>query len=260
MTKTSALEAVIRRDRWVIGGALSAIVVLCWIYLIREASVMDGMGSMSANASMIRAWSLADFVMMFVMWAVMMIGMMLPSATPMILLYARIERSNRAKGHVIAPTTTFVLGYAVAWSAFSLVATVGQWILDQTAQLSPMMVTTSHILGGSVLIAAGLYQWTPIKYACLAHCRSPIQFVTAHWQKGVAGAFKMGLHHGAYCVGCCWVLMALLFVGGVMNLLWIAAIAFAILAEKLLPYGAAVGRLAGGVLIILGIATIAGIV
>jgi len=187
------------------------------------------------------------------MWAVMMVAMMLPSAAPMILLFAAITRRNRAKGHVMAPTGVFAGGYLVAWAGFSLAATGLQWGFDSLALLSPMMVSTSAVLSGAILIAAGLYQWTPLKHACLAHCRSPLYFLGHHWRKGTGGAFVMGIHHGFYCVGCCWVMMALLFVGGVMNLLLIAAIALVILIEKVAPRGDVVGRVGGVVLVLLGL-------
>ena len=259
MPEGTALEAIVRRDRWIVGGALAIVTILCWLYLIDMATGMGEMDmrGMSEGMSMIRPWTAADFLLMFVMWAVMMVGMMLPSAAPMILLYARVERTNRAKGHVIAPTGLFVLGYVIVWSAFSLVATAAQWGLDQTALLSPMMVATSATLGGGLLIVAGAYQLTPLKYACLAHCRSPIQFITHHWRKGRLGALRMGIDHGVFCVGCCWALMILLFVGGVMNLLWIAALAIVVLLEKVVPRGDIAGKLGGVMLIGLGLWTLA---
>jgi len=190
---------------------------------------------------------------MFVMWAVMMAAMMTPSAAPMILLYAAITRKTRAEGRPVAHSGAFASGYLATWTAFSALATVLQWGLEQAALLSPMMAGTSPYLGGVILIAAGTYQMTPLKHACLKHCRSPVHFLVGHWRKGAGGAFRMGLNHGFYCVGCCWVLMALLFVGGVMNLLWIAALAGFVLLEKIVPHGVLVGRVAGGLLIIAGL-------
>ncbi len=243
MNGASVIETVVKRDRLFTAAALAVITVLCWIYLFVLAAGMDSA----------RAWSGAEFALMFAMWAVMMVAMMLPSAAPMILLFAAISRKNRDRGHVMAPTGIFAAGYLAAWAGFSLAATILQWGFDAVALLSPMMASTSAVLSGGILIAAGLYQWTPLKHACLAHCRSPLFFLSHHWRKGTGGAFAMGLHHGLYCVGCCWVLMALLFVGGVMNLLLIAAIALAVLIEKVVPRGDIAGRAGGGVLAALGL-------
>src|ERR687894_1292234 len=185
-------------------------------------------------------WTAAHFAMMLGMWAVMMVGMMLPAAAPMVLFFAAFARRSREQGHRVAPVGTFVAGYLAVWSAFALLATSLQWGLDRAALLSPHMAAVSPVLGGAILIAAGLYQWTPLKDACLGLCRSPVAFVMGHWRPGTAGAFRMGVEHGALCVGCCWALMALLFVGGVMNLLWVAAITAAVLAEKLAPRGGGV--------------------
>jgi len=178
--------------------------------------------------------------------------MMLPSVTPMVLIYAAVARKSIAQGTPAAPTTAFVSGYIFMWSIFSLFATLAQWGLDQAALLSPMMVSNSVGLGASLLIAAGIYQWLPIKDKCLRNCRSPAHFIANHWQSGIMGAFRMGLSHGAFCLGCCWVLMGLLFVGGVMNLLWIAAITIFVLLEKILPCGEVSGRVMGLVMITAG--------
>jgi predicted metal-binding membrane protein len=144
-------------------------------------------------------------------------------------------------------------GYLVVWTGFSALATTLQWALEQATLLSAMMVSTSPLLGGALLITAGAYQMTPLKQACLIHCRSPVQFLSSHWRKGTGGAFRMGLAHGLYCLGCCWVLMVLLFVGGVMNLLWIAALAGFVLAEKIIPRGVLFGRIMGGAMILGGL-------
>jgi predicted metal-binding membrane protein len=143
------------------------------------------------------------------------------------------------------PTGLFLLGYLIVWIGFSALAAVAQWILHATALLSPMMVSTSPILGGAILITAGAFQWTPLKNACLTHCRSPLNFLMTGWREGKRGALAMGLKHGAYCTGCCWFLMALLFVAGVMNLWWIAIIAGFVLLEKVAPRGLWVGKIAG---------------
>jgi predicted metal-binding membrane protein len=152
----------------------------------------------------------------------------------------------------------FTLGYLVAWTAFAVVAATVQWVLHGAALLSPAMTSASPLLGGMLLIAAGVYQWLPLKAACLTHCRSPLDFFAAEWREGEAGALAMGFRHGLHCVGCCWLLMGLLFVAGVMNLLWIAAIAGFVLVEKVLPGGRIVGRVAGAVLVVWGLLTVAG--
>ena len=184
-------------------------------------------------------------VLMFFMWWAMMVAMMLPSAAPMILLFATVNRKQRARADPFVPTSVFAGAYLVTWGGFSLVAVGLQWTLQRFTWLSPMMVSTSSVLGGLLLLAAGLYQLTPIKQACLRHCRHPIIFLTSHWRRGTAGAVRMGVEHGAYCVGCCWFLMGLLFVGGVMNLYWIAGLALFVLLEKNVPAGHWLGYATG---------------
>ncbi len=218
-----------------------------WAYLIHLRLGMDmGMGSPPA-------WTAVEFALLFAMWAVMMVAMMVPTAAPTVLAFAAINRRRRAGDHPYVPTVFFLLGYVAAWTGFSALATGAQWGLHAAALLSPMGVGTSPILGGALLAAAGLFQWTRLKDACLAHCRSPAVFLMTHWREGPQGAFAMGLRHGLYCVGCCWLLMALLFVAGVMNLLWIAALMAFVLFEKLLPRGDHFGRVAGGVLVAAGV-------
>src|ERR1700690_3554352 len=175
----------------------------------------------------------------------MMVAMMIPSAAPMILTFAMVNRKRREQERPFVPTGIFLLGYLAVWTGFSALAAVAQWILHARALLSPMMVSTSPILGGGLLIAAGIFQWTPLKNACLTHCRSPLGFLMTDWREGRWGALFMGLKHGAYCAGCCWILMALLFVAGVMNLWWIAIIAVLVLLEKVAPKGFGVGKIAG---------------
>ena len=241
-----------RRNRFAILASLFGITLLAWVYLIVMALGMEEVSMNSSGMMRIRPWSGLDFLLMFLMWAVMMVGMMLPTAAPMTLIYAAVARKAAAQATPVAPTAVFVAGYIVMWSLFSVVATLTQWGLDQAALLSPMMVSNSSALGAGLLIAAGIYQWTPFKDACLQHCRSPAHFFSQHWRSGAAGAFRLGLEHGAYCLGCCWVLMGLLFLGGVMNLLWIAGITLFVLLEKILPHGALGGRIAGVAMILAG--------
>ena len=188
-----------------------------------------------------------------VMWAVMMVAMMTPAAARMILMFATIHRRRAADGRPAVPTAIFVFGYLVVWTSYSIAAALAQVSLHAAALLSPGLATTSPLLGGGLLVAAGIFQWTPLKRACLAACRSPLSFLMNGWHEGRRGAFVMGLRHGLYCLGCCWALMALLFVAGVMNLLWIAAIALAVLVEKVVPHGDQVGRLTGAALIAAGV-------
>jgi len=191
------------------------------------------------------------------MWLAMMVAMMAPSATPAILLYAHAHRhAQPAEGGVRAPVGSFVLGYFAVWSVFSLLAAWLQLLLEQRGLVSAMsMGLQVRWLSGAVLVAAGIYQLTPLKQACLAQCRSPAAFLSRHWRPGAAGAFRLGVLHGVFCVGCCWLLMALLFVGGVMNLAWIAALGVLVLLEKLAAPGRAVGRGAGVLLVAWGLAT-----
>jgi predicted metal-binding membrane protein len=213
---------------------------------------MEGMALMG-----LRPWTRGTFGVMFAMWVIMMAGMMLPSATPTTLVYAAVARKASREGTPVAPVTAFVAGYLLMWILVSLAATLTQWGLERAALLSPMLVSNSPALGGALLLGAGVYQLTPLKNACLEHCRSPAHFIGEHWRPGKAGALRLGIEHGAYCLGCCWVLMGLLFFGGVMNLLWIAAITLFVLLEKVVPHGVGGGRLAGVGMIGAGVVVLA---
>jgi predicted metal-binding membrane protein len=224
------------RDRVVLWGGIIAVTALAWIYLIRMP-----MGAES--------W-VVDATLTFLMWAVMMVAMMLPSAAPMLSAYARIASAREASRayHV----WMFAGGYIAVWTAFSLVATVLQYTLQSAAIISGSLRTTS-IAGGIILAAAGLYQLTPLKNKCLKRCRSPVGFFMTNWRDGASGAFTMGLEHGALCTGCCWMLMALLFVAGVMNLAWVAAISVLVLVEKAAPFGRAIALASGVAMIAAGL-------
>ena len=200
-------------------------------------------------------WSAADLFYTFAMWAVMMAGMMAPSALPMLLLFAA-ARAGRDKRGVSPATLTFGLGYLAVWTGFSVGAAAAQWGLHQAALLSMAMASSSGRLTGAILIAAGVYQLTPWKSRCLTHCRSPLGFLMTNWRDGTMGAFRMGLRHGAYCLGCCWALMCVLFAVGVMNLVWVAALTVFVLIEKIGPAGAIVARVAGVAMVGFGIAAI----
>ena len=248
----SLLTAVLRRERAITIAALLAVIVLSWAYLVTGAGMpaheMGGM-AMDMPADM-EPWTVERTRVLLVMWSVMMGAMMLPSAAPMILFYGTV---TRARSNPSAGTAAFAAGYLAVWIAFSLAAVALQFALERSALLSPMMHTTSAALEGSMLIAVGLYQWTPLKQACLRRCRSPLEFVMTHWRDGTAGAFIMGTRHGSYCLGCCFMLMLLLFVGGVMNLAWIAGLAAFVLVEKLAPAGRWTSRGAGALLVIWGV-------
>jgi predicted metal-binding membrane protein len=228
----TTLETVLRRDRFIVLAALTMLAAVCWIYLasLTADPAMEGMSPMAGG------WSATDAMATLAMWSVMMIGMMTPSVAPMILIYARVGRQAASRGTAFAPAGWFALGYTLAWLAFAVAATALQWGLERALGISPMVAGATPVFGGLLLIAAGAYQWTPLKDACLSQCQSPLQFIQRNggFRGERRAAVALGLRHGAYCIGCCWALMLLLFVGGVMNLLWIAAIGALVLAEKLI--------------------------
>ena len=238
MGNESALESVLKRDRMLVMIALAVIVVVAAAYTL--ASVGMNMSAITMTKMAIEMpgmamkpvdWSTSYALIIFLMWCLMMIAMMVPSAAPMVLIHAAIGRKQEVD-RPLAATALFVLGYVTVWMAFSLVATAVQWGLKSLGVLTGMMEIASPMIAGVLLISAGLYQLTPLKGACLKHCQNPLTFILHHWRPGKAGAFRMGLEHGSYCLGCCLFLMALLFVGGIMNLIWIAAIALYVGIEK----------------------------
>jgi predicted metal-binding membrane protein len=244
------MEAIFKRDRLMILAALTCLTVPAWGYLIYEARSMVHTGvcccaGMAMSGPDTGSWSATTLVPLFLMWVEMMVAMMIPSAAPMILTFALVQRKRREQERPFVPVGIFLLGYLLIWTGFSLLAALAQWVLHAKALLTSMMVSTSPILGGSLLVAAGIFQWTPLKNTCLTHCRSPLNFLMTGWHEGKTGALVMGLQHGAYCTGCCWILMTLLFVAGVMNLWWIALIAGFVLVEKIAPRGLFVGKVAG---------------
>jgi predicted metal-binding membrane protein len=255
--KASALEAILRRDRAIIIAALGALIALAWSDLVWLADDM-AMGGMdmtgyrmipAGQALMMPAsspWQPIEFAYVFAMWVVMMIGMMTPSAAPIILVYARVGR-QAVESRPFASTAWFAGGYLLAWIAFSLAATSAQWALERAALLTPMMASASKIIGGILLILAGLYQWTPLKDVCLSQCQAPLGFILSHggFQGAATSSLMLGFRHGLYCLGCCWALMVLLFALGVMNLFWITALAILVLLEKVMPSGRVIARIAG---------------
>ena len=250
MTSGSALEAVLRRDRAIVIGALAALAILAWLYLASLAA----MPAMEGMAPAVAQRTAKDALATLAMWAVMMVGMMAPSVAPMILIYARVARQAESRGTPFAAAGWFALGYFLAWIGFAAAATALQYGLERTLLVSPMVAAATPWFGGALLVAAGIYQWTPLKNACLTLCQSPLQFIQRHggFRGARGGSIALGLRHGLYCIGCCWALMLLLFVGGVMNLLWIAAIGALVLAEKLVP-GRLFQRLVGIALIAAGV-------
>src|SRR5262245_35383015 len=236
----ATIETLLRKDRAIVPSALAGLAVVAWGYMVYEARAMENTGvcacfGMAMSGPDVRPWTAGEIAPLFLMWAEMMVAMMIPSAAPMILTFAMVNRKRREQDRPFVPTGMFVLGYLIVWTAFSLVAALAQWALHGAALLSPMMESSSPIFAGALLIIAGLFQWTPWKHACLNHCRSPLQFLLHDWRDGTAGALVMGMKHGAFCAGCCWMLMALLFVAGVMNMVWVAAITILVLLEKVAP-------------------------
>jgi predicted metal-binding membrane protein len=226
---------------------------------------MTGASEHSSRADILTSsvkWTPDYALLMFSMWWLMMIAMMLPSAAPMVLLHAAVTRKALAhagdagleapSNSILPATTAFIAGYLVIWGAFSLVAVIVHWALERGELLSASMMSTSRFLGSGLFLAAGVWQLTPLKTVCLRHCRSPISFLSTHWRPRVGGAFRMGIVHGVFCLGCCWFLMTLLFYGGVMNLIWIIGLALLVLAEKKMPAGIAFGRVTGLLLITWG--------
>ena len=255
----SVLERVLARDRRLTAIALAALVALAWIYLLvlsremGDASMstmasMPGMAGMSGEAG---AESPESVALTVLMWWTMMIGMMVPSAAPMVLLFGNVQRRQLAAESPTLRVALFTGGYLAAWAAFSVLAAGAQTALTRLALLAPERLTVATWLGAALVALVGVYQLTPLKNACLRRCRSPAEFLSSHWRRGNAGALRMGVEHGLYCIGCCWLLMGLLFVVGVMNLLWVAAIAAFVLIEKALPHGEMIAEVSGVALLLL---------
>jgi predicted metal-binding membrane protein len=280
MPEVPTFEHLLKRDRTITVAGLVILCVMAWLYVVTGAGlgmsarqmttltffphqqaqdVMQGMPGMPLDTAR-SVWGFATWALMIGMWWIMMIAMMTPSAAPTILLYARVHRAALAKGQLrdeVAPIGAFAAGYLSVWLGFAVAAAVLHFALERVGLISTMMMgSRSRWLSGGVLIAAGLYQLSPLKNVCLAQCRAPASFLARHWRPHASGALRLGAQHGAYCVGCCWMLMALLFVGGVMNLIWIAALTTMVLIEKALPRGQWIGRSAGVALAGWGVATL----
>lgn len=252
---TMLLSPAPARSRVLVGSGLVVLTALAWAYLFLLSARMGSMGS-PLSMPMTSAWTRSDLLLMWTMWAVMMAGMMLPSAAPMVSAYSTTV--NAQTSVLRGSTSIFVVGYLAVWSGFAALATGAQWLLHDAALVNAMGESTSNWLGGTLLVGAGVYQFTGAKDACLKQCRTPLGFLLNEWRSGTRGALIMGVRHGALCVGCCWALMALLFVLGVMNLWWIALVAAVVLLEKVLPTDV-VTRALGTVLVVWGGALILGL-
>jgi len=281
--RETVLERALNHDRVIVVAALMLVILISWTYVFwgagmgmsafsmssvdmalgrldpNQMDVGEGMGTMSGAMSRMAIpvdWTASYTILMFFMWWIMMIAMMLPSAAPMVLLHAKIARGSSAgvpKSTALWSTTSFTLGYLLCWAVFSMVAVVLQRAFESLGILSPVMLnSTNALFAGGILVLAGLYQLTPLKKACLEHCRSPIAFLSQNWRDGSGGALVMGLQHGVYCLGCCWGLMAILFFGGIMNLYWIIGLAMIVFLEKLLPVGPRLGQITGALLLFWG--------
>jgi predicted metal-binding membrane protein len=265
MTQATFTERIVRREQVIIALGLVMITALAWYYLLIGAST--GMSTVAMTTwqfppphpdmMVIGSWSTAYWFTMLIMWWVMMIAMMIPSAAPMILLYARVYRHGQARDQLpgaAVPTAFFASGYLVCWLGFSALATTLQFALEQLGHVDGMMMwSTNRWLTVGLLITAGAYQLSPFKSVCLKHCRSPADFLSRHWRTGRLGAFRLGFEHGGYCLGCCWALMLLLFAAGIMNVVWIAGLAIIVLVEKLAPAGTGLVPLTAVLLIAAGV-------
>jgi predicted metal-binding membrane protein len=258
----AAIERLFRREDLIVAAALLLLALLAWLAVLAgagtdmNATAMSGwFPPMTLPPSLSGDWTVSYWLIAFFMWATMMVAMMLPSASPMVLLYARVVRQAERRGQMpnaAASVAIFNSAYLALWILFSIMAVALQWALEQTGAMSAMMASRVAPLSGALMIAAGLYQLTPLKAVCLKHCRGPAHFIAAHWRPGLAGAWRMGFAHGAYCIGCCAALMLLLFVGGVMNLVWIAGLTLFVAIEKLAPFGAAAAKIMAALLVATG--------
>jgi predicted metal-binding membrane protein len=264
MTDRSIIDRLLLRDRAIVLAGLVVIAGLVAAYTV--AGIGEGrsaleMTTMASDMLMTPAvWTPGYALLVFLMWWTMMIAMMLPSAAPTVLLYAAIKRRRADVDNPLSLTAAFLSGFVVLWGLFSLLATALQWSLELTGLLSPMLSITSRPLSALILVMAAVYQFTPIKHACLTHCQHPIRFLTRGAGPGLPGAWWLGVRHGVYCASCCLFLMSLLFVGGIMNIYWIGGLALYILLEKLLPDGRRMSYLAGVVLLIGGIVQLVSVV
>jgi predicted metal-binding membrane protein len=248
------LQRILKKERLITTIGLFLLFIFSWLYIIYLYKQMYpmNMDALFFAMPMTADWTLTEFTLLFVMWFVMMIAMMIPSVSPLILIFISVSRKYSHDKNPLSLSWYLLAGYFLVWCAFSLLATFLQWTLQQISLLNPEMETTSQVLGGIILITSGIFQFTSLKRRCLKFCQSPLSFLQRHWRYGKAGALKMGIQNGIYCLGCCWILMILLFVSGIMNILWIAIISIFILIEKVFPRSQYISYLAGGSLVIFG--------
>ena len=256
--RRSRIESPLQREQLLVFSCLAAVILISWAYMIHMALGMSGTGTEITLACLMR-WGLGDIAHMFIMWATMMVAMMFPSATPMILMFTTVNQRQGETQRPLMPTGLFVLGYFLVWTAYSALAAMAQWGLHVATLLSHNLVITSPLLGGVLLVAAGVFQWTPFRDACMSKCRSPLGFLMVEWREGHLGALIMGLKHGLNCVGCCWLLMLLSFVLGIMNMVWMAILTVFMLVEKAYPGSQWVSRTTGLILVAWGLWVVAGV-
>jgi predicted metal-binding membrane protein len=242
------MESLLRREQLLAFSCLAVVILISWAYMLHMAWEVSGAGTEITLACLMR-WGPGDISHSFIMWATMMVAMMFPSATPMILMFTIVNQQQGETQRPLIPTGLFVLGYFLVWTAYSALAAMAQWGLHVAALLSHNLVITSPLLGGVLLVAAGIFQWTPFRDACMSKCRSPLGFLMAEWREGRPGALIMGLKHGVNCVGCCWLLMLLSFVLGIMNMAWMAIVTVFMLVEKAYPGSQWVSRTTGLILV-----------
>ena len=247
------MNRLFSQPRMAVIMALASLVILAWVYLFYLAQDMSAMTMMEMSLSAHMPWTGTDFIMMFIMWTVMMVGMMIPSAIPAILIFDKWSLARKSSGHSYGATGAFTSGYIFAWTGFSLVATLCQGAFDYSGFLDPMMESKNPYLGALLLICAGLYQISSYKDVCLNHCHNPIEFIGKYWKPGDFEAFKLGVRHGFYCIGCCWLIMALLFFFGVMNLIWILILSLFVLLEKLIIFNRWINWAISATLLISGV-------
>ena len=255
--KSLKMESLLQREQPFVFSCLVVLILISWAYMFYMAWGMSETDAEITLACLMR-WGPGDLVHMFIMWAIMMMAMMLPAATPMILMFKAV---NQGQGEADEPTISaglFVLGYFLVWTAYSALAAMAQYVLHVSALLTHNLVISSPLLGGILLVAAGVFQWTPLRDTCMSKCRSPLGFLMAEWREGRLGALIMGLKHGAFCVGCCWLLMLLSFVLGIMNLVWMAMVSIFMMIEKAYPGSQWISRTAGLILVTWGLWSVAG--
>ncbi len=259
---TTVVERIVRKDTVIVAIALGLIFVLAGMYTVTGVGMNMSALEMTRMAKPIGSamqmgvqpdWTPVYFLLIVLMWWVMMIAMMTPSAAPTLLLYVALKRQGTDSAKTSFLGLEFLAGYLLIWGGFSVAAALMQWALGSVGLVSGSMMTiSSKTLAGFVFVLAGLYQLSNVKTACLTHCRSPTQFLVEHNRSGTFGALAMGAHHGLYCLGCCWAVMALLFVGGIMNLYWIAGLAVFVIIEKMFPFGELLAKGTGAILILVG--------